>query len=329
MKSMLILLFVLASAPAYSSTLDEIRSRGYLGCGISGDLAGFSQRGSHGIYTGFDVDYCRAIAAAIDVKEIHFIELTSSQRLNALKDKKIDVLSRTTTWTLSRDANHFSFVGTIFYDGEGFMLPRDEKIITIKDLSDKIFCIREGTITLKNLAAYFGPLKINYETKIYTNQSEVDKAYLKRECEVYVLDTSGLASIRSTFPTPQRHKILTYTISKEPLSPVVRDGDAHWVDIARWTLFSLIALEEHQIGHLSKDRVNELENEQKIFLDSLGSAGESLGLDRNWGYRIASAVGNYSVMFETHLGIRSKLKLDRGLNSLWSQGGLLYSPPFK
>lgn len=329
MRIVLFLISIMFATSSLASTLEEIKNRGYLTCGVSGGLAGFSQKMDGGSFEGFDVDYCRAVAAAIGVDDIYYVELTTVERLDALKDKDIDVLSRTTTWTLSRDTSGFSFIGTIFYDGEGFMVRDTMPVNSPQDFGGKTFCVREGTTTLGNLADYFTPLNVEYSTKVYADQSAVNDAYLNNDCQVYVLDASGLAAIRSTFDEPDMHKILSYRISKEPLSPVVRDDDPQWIDITRWTLFLLIALEEKGIDMSSGNTAQSLSPGQKTFMKSVRLSGANLGLDNRWGKRVAKIVGNYETMFDRNLGPYSELKLERGLNALWIHGGLLYSAPFK
>lgn len=338
MKKLLssILLCAAAVGNASASTLDKVREAGVLNCGVSGNLPGFSAKDVNGYMQGFDADYCRAVAAAVGVDKVNFVSLSSKERLQALAERKIDLLSRTTTWTLSRDRGGFDFVGSIFYDGEGFMVPANKQYNRAEDFEGAKFCVRQGTTTDKNLANYFGPLKVNYSTKWYKDKNAVDKAYLSGDCDVYVLDASALASIRNGLKQPNKHKILDMRISKEPLSPVVREGDDQWLDISRWTLFLLFSLEERNISQQQmkmqklvdasdKDKLNQ---SQLDFLKRLSEVATHLGLDEKWAERVAGSVGNYEDIFSRHLGRYSSLKMERGLNRLWTQGGLLYAPPF-
>lgn len=324
-----VLLSVAAATNVSASTLDSVRAAGVLNCGVSGNLPGFSAKDQNGYMQGFDADYCRAVAAAVGVDKVNFVPLSSKERLEALKAKKIDLLSRTTTWTLSRDRSGFAFVGSIFYDGEGFMVPSAKTINNAKDFEGASFCVRQGTTTDKNLANYFGPKKVKYSTKWYKDKKAVDAAYLSGDCDVYVLDASALASIRNGLEHPKAHKILDMRISKEPLSPVVREGDEQWLDVARWTLFLLFSLEENDIGIENiKMQPSQFSQSQTDYLKRLEQVSEHLGLDAQWANRVVLDVGNYGDIFSRNLGRYSSLNMDRGLNKLWTQGGLLYAPPF-
>ncbi len=323
--------FLAITTNSYATTLDRIKKTGVLNCGVSGNLPGFSAKDNKGIMQGFDADYCRAVATAVGVNKVNFVNLSSKERLPALKNKEIDLLSRTTTWTISRDRSGFEFIGSIFYDGEGFMVPSSTKFESAKDLEGASFCVREGTTTDRNLANYFGSQNIKYQTKKYKNKKAVDQAYLNRDCQVYVLDASALASIRTGFENPEKHTILDIRISKEPLSPVVREGDDQWADIARWTLFLLVALEEHHINQqilIDKDHKGKFSASQLTFMHRLEDVSAGLGLDKQWGSRVAKTIGNYDDMFSRNLGRFSPMKMERGLNELWTNGGLMYSPPF-
>ncbi|MBL4941969.1 MAG: transporter substrate-binding domain-containing protein [Colwellia sp.] len=251
MKTLFFTLWAFFSITAYSSTLSEVKAKDELSCGVSGSLLGFSKEDTNGKYYGFDVDYCRAVASAIGVSKVKFVNLTAKERLGSLKSGEVDILSRTTTWTLSRDTDGFDFVGTIFYDGEGFMVPTEFVFKEYESFTDASFCLREGTTSSQNLNKFFTPKGIKYKEKVYPNKDAVTKAYLAGDCQIYVLDTSALMSLKASLPSPEKHKILDIKISKEPLSPVVRDNDAQWLDITRWTLFLLIQLEEKGINQLS------------------------------------------------------------------------------
>jgi general L-amino acid transport system substrate-binding protein len=329
MKKVILILIFIISSNGNGTTLEDIRNRGVLNCGVSGSLPGFSSKNKKGEFVGFDVDYCKAIASSINIKKVNYIELSTKNRLTALRDKKIDILSRTTTWTLSRDSSKLSFIGTIFYDGEGFLVPKSFKFDGVSSFSNVSFCIREGTTSAVNLGRYFALKRIKYINKVYPDKKTLKQAYINGECDVYVLDASALGIEKDSLPSPEQHKILDIRISKEPLSPVVRDDDPEWTDIARWTLFLLISLEEYGIKQLDNiNTVKALNVEQRNFIDSVGEAATLLNLDNNWGYRVAINVGSYKTIFRKHLGIESKYKLKRGVNSLWTDGGLLYSPPF-
>ncbi len=333
MKKILVtaLLLGLTTNSVMAGTLEKVKKAGVLNCGVSGNLPGFSQKQKDGTMTGFDADYCRAVAAAVGVSNVNFVPLSSKERLPALSSNKIDLLSRTTTWTLSRDTDGYEFIGTIFYDGEGFMVPKTMKVGKPSNYEGQSFCVRDGTTTAKNLKKYFAPKGVFYNVKTYVDKKAVDNAYVTRDCDVYVLDASALASVRNSMKNPDDHRILDIRISKEPLSPVVREGDDEWADIARWTMFLMIALEEHNIGQNSLMKNGEfakLSLSQKAFLKQLKEAAPQLKLDDAWAVRVIKSVGNYNDVFQRHLGKDSIYKMKRGMNQIWTAGGMLYAPPF-
>ena len=317
-----------------AATLDDVKAAGTLKCGINTGLPGFAYTDDAGNWTGFDVAYCRAMAAAVlgDANAISFVNLTGKTRFPALASGEIDVLSRNTTWTFSRDVDlGFTFIGVSYYDGQGFIGRTALGIGSATELDGASVCIQTGTTTELNLADFFRLNDMTYEPVPIETNAEARVAYEAERCDVYTTDVSGLAATKSTFDDPDAHVVLPDIISKEPLGPLVRQGDDQWADIARWTLNALITAEE--LG-VTQANVAEMANgtdhpEINRMLGSEGSLGEMLGLDAQWAVRAIAAEGNYAEIFDRYIGKDSPLALGRGLNALYTDGGILYSPPFR
>ena len=324
----------LAAGVAGAATLDDVKARGTLNCGVTTGLAGFAAPDANGTWEGFDVDVCRAIAAAVldDPMAVNFVPTTGQTRFTALASGEIDVLSRVTTWTYSRDVDlKFEFAGVAYYDGQGFMVRKDLGVASAKELDGATVCIQTGTTTELNLADYFRANNISYEPVPVETNAEGQQQYLAGACDAYTTDASGLAATRATFENPGDHVILPEIISKEPLGPLVRHGDNEWGDVVRWTFNALVAAEEYGV---TSTNVEELaggtENpEINRLLGVEGELGGMLGLDNDWAVRAIRAVGNYGEMFEQNIGENTPIGLARGLNAQWTDGGLLYSPPFR
>lgn len=318
---------------AASPTLDAIKAKGFVQCGVTGGVPGFSAPDANNVWTGLEVDYCRALAAAIfnDPSAVRYSSLTSQERFTALSAGEIDVLSRTTTWTMSRDTQlGISFVGTMFYDGQGFMVRKADGINSATELSGAAICIESGTTTELNAADYFAANNLEFNTVVFVDQDEVVKAYEDGRCDVYTTDSSALAAERSKFAVPDDHIILPEIISKEPLGPVVRAGDTGWFNIARWTYFALLEAEELGVTQSNVDEMLGSDNPAiKRLLGVEGEFGAPMGLTNDWGYRIIKHIGNYSETYERHVGPSTPIGLARGLNALWRDGGIQYAPPIR
>ena len=325
----------LSTAPAHAGkTIDAIKARGQVVCGVNPSLPGFSAADSQGNWTGLDVDVCKAVAATLlgDASKVKWTPLNASQRFAALQSGEIDVLSRNTTWTLTRDASlGLNFTGTTYYDGQGFMVTKKSKITSAKQLKGATVCVQSGTTTEKNLADYSKAMKLNMKPVVFETQEATNKAYFTGRCQVYTTDASGLASVRNKEATnPDDHLILPELISKEPLGPSVRRGDDEWFAIVKWVVFALIEAEEYGITQANVDQMKSSTDPvvQRI-LGTSEDTGKLLGLDKEWAYRAIKAVGNYGEMFERNVGPKSALKLPRGANNLWNKGGLMYAPPVR
>src|SRR6056297_1905040 len=324
----------LSAGVASAATLDDVKARGTLNCGVTTGLVGFAAPNANGEWEGFDVGVCRAVAAAVlgDPTAVEFVPTTGQTRFTALASGEIDLLARNTTWTFSRDVDlGFEFVGINYYDGQGFMIPKELGVSSAKELDGATVCIQTGTTTELNLADYFRKNNISYEPVPIETNAEAQPLYLEGACDVYTTDASGLAATRAAFETPSEHVILPEIISKEPLGPLVRHGDNEWGDIARWTLNMLIASEELGITSANVSELAQGTNNPEInrMLGTEGNLGEMIGLEPDWGVTVISAVGNYGEIFEKNIGENTPIGLARGLNAQWTDGGLLYSPPFR
>jgi general L-amino acid transport system substrate-binding protein len=322
----------LTSGSLYAqSTLDAVKSKGYVQCGVNTGLAGFSQPDSRGMWKGIDVDACRAVAAAVfgDASKVRYTPLTAQQRFTALQSGEVDVLSRNTTWTITRDTSlGLNFVGTNYYDGQGFMVPKKLGVKSAKQLNGATICVQPGTTTELNLADYFRANRMSFKPVVIEKLEEVVSAYFAGRCDVYTTDVSGLVSVRaSRAQNIADHVILPEVISKEPLGPVVRHGDDRWFDVVKWALFAMLEAEE--LGLSSKNIDQHLSSTNpsiQRFVGATGDIGKMLALDNRWAYSIVKQVGNYGESFEANL---TPLGFDRGLNRLWTQGGLMYAPPVR
>ena len=324
-----------AQAPGFGETLQAVQSRGSLICGVNGQLPGFSFLDPDGNYSGFDVDFCRALAAAIfgDPTAVEFRPTTTQERFTVLQTGEIDVLMRNTTWTLSRDTDlGLNFTATTFYDGQGIMVPVDSGITSAQDLEGGSICVQTGTTTLQNLTDFMATNGVDYEPAVFDDVNQTYGAYAEGRCDAATSDKSQLTSVaRAVLPDPENHVILDLTLSKEPLGPVVRHGDDQWLDIVKWTIFATFAAEEYDVSSANVDDVLGSTENQEILrlLGTEGDLGPMLGLSTDWAYNVIKQVGNYAEIYDRNLGENTATFIPRGLNSLYSDGGLLYSPPFR
>jgi general L-amino acid transport system substrate-binding protein len=325
--------FGLAASAASAQTLNTIKQRGMLNCGANGTLAGFGLPDAQGRWAGLDVDFCKALAAAIfnDPTKVKYVPLTAKDRFTALQSGEVDVLARNTTWTSSRDTSlGLNFTAINYYDGQGFLVRKALKVNSALELNDAAICVQQGTTTELNLADYFRANKMKLKTVTFATADEALKAYDSGRCDAYTTDASGLAGERLRLANTGDHIILPEIISKEPLGPVVRHGDDQWFDIVKWTQFALVTAEELGVTRANVDDQAKSDNPDiKRLLGSEGKHGEALGLPNDWAARIVKHVGNYGEIFERNVGQGSPLKLSRGLNALWSKGGLQYAPPIR
>ncbi|MGA7425384.1 MAG: amino acid ABC transporter substrate-binding protein [Rhodoplanes sp.] len=319
--------------PAPASTLDDIKARGVLNCGANGQLPGFGMPDPQGVWTGLDVDFCRAIAAAIfnDATKVKFVPLSAKDRFTALQSGDVDVLARNTTWTLSRDTQlGLSATGVDYYDGQGFIIRKSLKVNSALELNDAAICVQQGTTTELNLADYFRTNKMRLKTVTFATLDEALKAYDTGRCDAFTADASALYSVRLKLAKPEDNVVLPEIISKEPLGPFVRQGDDQWFDIVRWVLFAMFNAEELNVTTANvEEQLKSSNPEIKRLLGTEGNYGEQLGLTKDWVYRIVKLVGNYGEVFERNVGQGSPLKIARGLNALWTKGGLHYGPPLR
>ncbi|MCW8841979.1 MAG: amino acid ABC transporter substrate-binding protein [Rhodobacteraceae bacterium] len=324
----------LAAGAAAAGTLDDVKARGKLNCGVTTGLVGFAAPDANGNWDGFDVGVCRAVAAAVlgDPNAVEFVPTTGKTRFTALASGEIDMLARNTTWTFSRDVDlKFEFVGVNYYDGQGFMIPKELGVSSAKELDGATVCIQTGTTTELNLADFFRANNISYEPVPIETNAEAQQQFLAGACDVYTTDASGLAATRATFENPGDYAVLPEIISKEPLGPLVRHGDNEWGDVVRWTLNALIASEELGVTSANLEEMAKGTSNPEInrMMGTEGSLGEMLGLDADWAKRAIAAGGNYGELFAKNIGEETPVGLARGLNAQWKNGGLLYSPPFR
>jgi general L-amino acid transport system substrate-binding protein len=323
----------LVATAAQAATLDDVKAKDYIQCGVTGGVAGFSAPDANNVWAGLEVDFCRAVAAAVfnDAGKVRYTPLTSQERFAALSAGEIDILSRTTTWTMSRDTDlGISFIGTMYYDGQGFMVRKADEIASALDLSGAAICIESGTTTELNAADYFAANSLEFNTVVFVDQDEVVKAYEDGRCDVYTTDASALAAERSKFAVPGDHIILPEIISKEPLGPVVRQGDDQWFKINRWVYFALLEAEELGVTSANVDEMLGSDNPAiKRLLGVEGDFGAPIGLTKDWAYQIIKLVGNYGEAFDRNVGPSTDIGLERGLNALWTNGGLQYAPPIR
>lgn len=325
---------VLAAGVAQASTLQDVRDRGAVVCGVTQGVPGFSNPDDAGNWTGFDVDICRAVAAAVldDADAVRFVPLSNTERFTALQSGEVDILSRTTTRTLNRDtALGLNFAPVVFYDGQGFMVRESLGVASALDLDGASVCVSAGSTTELNLADYFSANDMSYAPVRFDRADEVLAAYDAGRCDVYTSDLSGLAARRLVMENPAEHVMLPETISKEPLAPVVRHGDDQWFDIVTWTVYALIGAEEMGV---TSDNMDEMaENGGPDIRRLLGVGDENMGawmdLENDWSAKAIAAVGNYGELWERHLGMNTPLELERGLNELYTNGGIQYAMPIK
>lgn len=322
-----------AVSAAAAATLDDVKSKGFLQCGVSQGLIGFSQPDEQNRWSGLDVDFCRAVAAAIfnDPEKVRFTPLTAKERFTALQSGEVDILSRNTTWTMSRDtALGLKFAGVTYYDGQGFMVKKSLGVASAKELSGASACTQTGTTTELNLADYFRANNMPYEVVAFEKNDEVLAAYEAGRCDVFTTDASGLYADRLRFANPDEHIILPEIISKEPLGPVVRQGDDQWFNVVKWAYYALLNAEELGVTQANVEEMKSSTNpEIKRLLGLEGNFGEGIGLSNDWAANVIRAVGNYGEIFDRNVGPNSRLGIDRGLNKLWTQGGIQYGMPIR
>lgn len=333
-RSITILVALVALAlPAAAGTLDDVRARGGLNCGANGQLPGFGLPDAQGNWTGFDVDYCRAYAATIfnDPSKVKFVALTAKDRFTALQSGDVDVLARNTTWTSSRETQlGLHATGATYYDGQGFIIRKVLRVNSALELSDASVCVQQGTTTELNLADYFRANRMKLKSVTFAQLDEALKAYDSGRCDAYTTDGSGLYGVRPKLAKPDDHVVLPEIISKEPLSPFVRQGDDQWFNIVRWVHFVMLNAEELNINKSNVDEQLKSDNpEIKRLLGTEQNYGEQFGLTKDWAYRVIKQVGNYAEVFDRNLGQGSQLKITRGLNALWTKGGIQYGPPVR
>jgi general L-amino acid transport system substrate-binding protein len=335
-KWITVLACTLAAHGAHAGkTLDGIKQRGQLVCGVSSGVAGFSQADSSGQWTGLDVDICRAIAASVlgDGNKVKFVPLVSQQRFAAVQSGEVDILSRNTTWTLTRDASlGLNFVGIAYFDGQGFMVPAKSKVKSAKQLKNATVCVQSGTTTEKNLSDFSRANNLNLKPVVFEKFDAANAAYFSGRCQAYTTDASGLASVRNKeAKAPADHVILPELISKEPLGPAVRRGDDEFFAIAKWVLYGLVEAEEYGITRSTVDTLIRDSKDPNVgrLLGTAEDTGKLLGLDKDWLARALKATGNYGEIFERNVGPKSALALPRGSNNLWNKGGLMYAPPVR
>ena len=324
---------MLATASTAATTLDDVRARGAVKCGVNEGLVGFASRDDSGSWSGFDVDYCRAIAAAVlgDSNAVEFAPLSTTDRFAALQTGEIDVLVRNTTWTMSRETTLglvFSFIN--YYDGQGFLVRRSDGFTSALDLSGATVCVASGTTTGSNLVNYFEVNRMDLQVAEFDNAQAAIAAYDDGECQAYTTDSSGLYSNRLTLGRPNDHIVLPELISKEPLGPVVRQGDEQWFNIVKWVGFALLNAEELGVTKENAGQMTSSDNQDvRALLDVDGTLAKSLDLGSDWTVDVLNAVGNYGQIFERNIGSGSELQIVRGLNALWTRGGMQYAPPMR
>jgi general L-amino acid transport system substrate-binding protein len=323
-----------AATAASAATLDDVKAKGFLQCGVNGaGLQGFAAPDDKGEWSGFDIDICRAVAAAVfgDGTKVKFTPLNAKERFTALQSKEVDLLARNSTWTMSRDTQlGIQFVGVNYYDGQGFMAKKSLGVSSAKELNGASICVQSGTTTELNLADWFKANGLEFNPVVFEKQDEADAAYDSGRCDAYTTDASGLYSIRLKLQNPDDHVVLPEIISKEPLGPAVRQGDDQWAMIAKWALNAMINAEELGVTQANVEEMKSSENpEIKRLLGVDGDFGASIGLSPDWAANVIKAVGNYGESFDRNVGQGSPLKIARGLNELWSKGGIQYAPPVR
>ncbi|MGB1546033.1 MAG: amino acid ABC transporter substrate-binding protein [Candidatus Puniceispirillaceae bacterium] len=323
-----------AASAAQAGTLEDVRAKGFIQCGVSQGLPGFSNADDSGKWTGLDVEMCEAVAAAVfgDKNAVKYTPLSAKQRFTALSSGEIDILSRNTTWTMTRDTQlGLNFAGVNYYDGQGMMVPTALGVSSATELDGANICTNTGTTTELNITDYFRANGMSFNLVAFEKADEVVAAYDAGRCDVYTTDRSGLAAQRGKLTNPDNHVVLPEIISKEPLGPVVRQGDDVWFNIVRWSLNAMINAEEMGItsDNINQMTYNKITPAEARFIGKEGKFGAELGLADDWAYQIIRQVGNYGESYERNVGPNTPLKLDRGVNALWSQGGILYAAPIR
>jgi general L-amino acid transport system substrate-binding protein len=323
------------AAPAGAATLADVKAKGFLQCGVNTGLPGFSAPDDKGNWTGLDVDYCRAVATTVfgDPAKVKFTPLSAKDRFTALQSGEVDILVRNSTWTLSRDTSlGLVFAGVNYYDGQGFIVKKSLDVDSALKLSGASVCVQSGTTTELNLSDYFASNGMTFTPVVFEKVDEVNAAYESGRCDAMTTDSSGLYAFRLTFKVPDDHVVLPEIISKEPLGPVVRQGDPQWFNVVKWTHFALLEAEEYGITQANVDDLkasSKNPNIRRILGADEGKFGEALGLTNDWAAKLIKGVGNYGEMFERNVGTGSPLKIARGQNALWNKGGLQYAPPIR
>ena len=323
--------FVAGAASA--TTLDTVKQRGFVQCGVNTGLPGFAAPDDQGNWTGFDVDYCRAVAAAVfgDASKVKYTPLSAKERFTALQSGEVDLLARNTTWTMSRDTSlGLTFAGVNYYDGQGFMVRKSLGVSSALELSGASVCVQTGTTTELNLADFFKTHNMPYNPVVFDPLPETEQAYDTGRCDAYTTDASGLYATRLRLSKPDDNIVLPEIISKEPLGPVVRQGDDQWFNIVKWTHFALLNAEEYGVTQANVDQMKSSDDQRiRRLLGVDGTFGQAIGLSNDWAYNIIKSLGNYGEIFDRNIGAGSKLKIARGLNALWSKGGIQYAPPIE
>jgi general L-amino acid transport system substrate-binding protein len=325
---------LLFASVAQAGTLDDVKARGVLKCGVNTGLLGFAEKQADESWVGFDVDFCKAVAAASlgDASKVEYVGLTAQNRFEKLKAGEVDLLARNTTWTMERETKWpIRFAGVSYHDGQGFMVAKLSGVTSVFNMSQASICFVSGTTTQANVDDFFKEREMAYAAKVFDKAEDAIAAYEKMECDAYTADQSQLYAIRMRLARPDEHIVLPEVISKEPLGPAVRAGDEQWFNIVRWTLFALINADELEVRgiNVADEKAKSKRAGVRRLLGVEGTFGTDLGLDNDWAARAISAVGNYGEIFERNLGKDSKLTIDRGLNNLWSNGGILYAPPVR
>ena len=324
----------LVSTAAVAGTLQDVKDRGVLNCGVNTGLIGFAAPDANGNWTGFDVAMCKAIAAAVlgDPAKVKFVPTSGLGRFEALNNGEIDLLARSSTWNFSRDTElKLEFAAVNYYDGQGFMVSKEMGVTSAKELDGATICIATGTTTELNLADFFKANNMTYQPVSIDSAAEGEQQYMAGACDVYSTDASGLAATRASFADPENHIILPEIISKEPLAPAVRQGDDNWADVVRWTIYALIAAEEYNITSKNLDELAKSSQNPEVqrLLGVTDNLGGMMGLDKDWARRAILASGNYGEIFAANIGEQTPIGLARGLNAQWTQGGLMYAMPFR
>jgi general L-amino acid transport system substrate-binding protein len=323
----------MTAAAASAATLDDVKAKGFVQCGVTTGLPGFAQPDDAGNWSGLDVDYCKAIASAIfnDPNAAKYTPLSAKERFTALQSGEVDVLTRNTTWTMERDTSlGLMFAGVNYYDGQGFMVRQDLGVTSALELADASVCVQTGTTTELNMADYFRTNNITVNPVVFEALPETNQAYDSGRCDALTTDASGLAGTRLQLANPDEHIILPEIISKEPLGPVVRQGDDAWFSVVKWVHFALLNAEELGVTQANVEEMKSSENPDiKRMLGADGTFGEGIGLTNDWVVNIIKAVGNYGEIFDRNVGPNTPLKIERGLNALWKDGGIQYGPPIR